>query len=142
MRHIFYLVGLLCLFTPAAFSSELKTWEQERDAQSLTFESKGEDGWRRAKAWLAQCSELKLQIIDEVILQTYSPTEFSQIGYTVTREKIGPHRWTVTVAATVHDSSSDFSSHASQDAWKAKRALALYIFSAKKNPKRPVQLLT
>lgn len=42
--------------------------------------------WRRAQTWLATNSQYRLQVVSDVVLQTYGPTDASDaMGWTVTR---------------------------------------------------------
>jgi hypothetical protein len=43
--------------------------------------------WRRAQAWVAQNSEMKIQIANDVVLETFNPPEHSlSLGYRILRE--------------------------------------------------------
>jgi len=138
---------LLCTFTaaitacvtappPPPPTPAQEAWYQRRDATSTTFvvtAEKGEQAWSRAKAWLAQCSDFKLQTVDSELLETYNPpSEIAvRMGYIVSREKLDNGDWRFRVRAASGNEMAGQVAH-----WYA-QALSLYIQIAEDCPGCP-----
>jgi len=58
--------------------------------------------WERAQLWIASNARMKLQLVTDVILQTYNdPEPYSRtLTYTVTREPIGSGAYRITANAS------------------------------------------
>jgi hypothetical protein len=111
-------------------------WYQKRDATPTSFvvsAEKGEQAWSRAKAWLVQCSDFKLQTVDSELLETYNPpSEIAvRMGYSVSREKLDNGDWQVRIRA------ASGNEMAGQVAYRYAQALALYIQTAEDCPGCP-----
>jgi len=126
-----------CMGPPPPPASPIQeAWYQRRDATSTTFvvsAEKGDQAWSRAKAWLAQCSDFKLQTVDSELLETYNPPSEAAVrmGYSVSREKLDNGDWRFNVRSVTGNSM------ASKVAYWFAQALSLYIQTAEDCPGCP-----
>jgi hypothetical protein len=112
---------------------EQQAWYARRNVQPTTFEVAPEDAeiaWSRAKAWLSRYSDYKLQIVDEGVLETYTPVAESAVrfGYAVTREKLSGGAWRFHVRGATGNYMAGHIAHAMA------QALALYIVTGEECP--------
>lgn len=71
--------------------SEISYWQK---AQSVPEEiilpkDKGEEAWGRAQAFAAQHGDMKIQIATDYVLETYTPTEPSSLGFRASKSPMG-----------------------------------------------------
>jgi hypothetical protein len=132
------LVVLGCVAGPPVppATPEQQAWYARRDATPTTFSvsaDQGEVAWSRAKSWLAQCSDFKLQTVDAEILETFNPpSEVAvRMGYSVSRERLEDGSWRFRVRSMTGNST------AGQVAGRYAQALALYIVTAEDCPGCP-----
>ena len=71
------LVGCVDLPPPALTANPMQAgWFAQRNQQSPTFriaDSEVAEAWVRARLWIANYPDFKLQTVDEVLLESYYP---------------------------------------------------------------------
>jgi hypothetical protein len=135
MRNVAYLMmGLAilaslagCIAAPALppLTSEQVQWFTNRDRQPPSFtvaSERSDEVWSRAKLWLANYSDFKLQTVDSEILETYYPPgeAAARFGYQVTRQKVDNGQVRVNVKCVTGNA------YAGGSAYKMSQALSLY----------------
>jgi hypothetical protein len=101
-------------------------WFAQRNMQSLVFRVPDADStevWVRAKLWIANYADFKLQTVDDVLLETYYPPgeAAARFGYQVTRHKVQGGEWEVSVRAVTGNP------YAGNSATAMGQSLAFYI---------------
>ena len=98
MRTLLAVVMLICIIGCASTSPQTRALlaEAALSTEVVCESDQCKECWERAQLWLANHSQLKVQIATDVMLQTYNPAGSGVVyAFSVTKEPLGAGRYKI-----------------------------------------------
>ena len=92
----------LCIALSGCISPPQLTLEQRQQLESATCVGAPACTvmWQRAQLWVIQNSGWKIQISNDVVIQTYGPGDMPRVAYTITKEPIKTDEYRIVMRAS------------------------------------------